>query len=87
PSMKSTFAAAAIYSFITSWNSYLWPLIVLQSNDKKTTTLLISMMSSSYTPEYGVIMLAIVVATLPTIIIFFAFQKQFVQGMLGSVKQ
>jgi lactose/L-arabinose transport system permease protein len=44
-------------------------------------------MSSSYTPEYGVIMLAIVVATLPTIIIFFAFQKQFVQGMLGSVKQ
>lgn len=87
PSMKSTFAAAAIYSFMTSWNAYLWPLIVLQTNETKTTTLLISMMSSSYTPEYGVIMLAIVLSTLPIIIVFFAFQKQFVQGMLGSVKQ
>ncbi len=87
PSIKPTFAAAAIYSFMTSWNAYLWPLIVLQSNETKTTTLLISMMSSSYTPEYGVIMLAIVLSTLPIIIVFLAFQKQFVQGMLGSVKQ
>lgn len=85
--MRSTFFAAAIYSFMTSWNSYLWPLIVLQSNDKKTTTLLISTMSSSYTPEYGVIMLAIVISTLPIIFVFLTFQKQFVQGMLGSLKQ
>lgn len=87
PSMKSTYFAAAIYSFITSWNSYLWPLVVLQDNSKKTTTLLISTMSSSYTPDYGAIMCAIVISTLPIIIIFFAFQKQFVQGMMGSVKQ
>ncbi len=86
PSVKSTFFAAAIYSFITSWNSYMWPLIVLQTNEQRTTTLLISALSSSYTPEYGVIMLAIVIATLPVIIVFFAFQKQFVQGMMGSVK-
>lgn len=87
PSMKSTFFAAAIYSFMTSWNAYMWPLIVLRTNDKKTTPLLISYMSSAYNPEYGVILLAIVLSTLPVIIIFFAFQKQFVQGMIGSVKQ
>ncbi len=86
PSMKSTFFAAAIYSFMTSWNSYMWPLIVLQTNDKKTTTLLISYLSSAYVPQYGVIMTAIVISTLPIVIIFFAFQKQFVQGMIGSVK-
>lgn len=86
PSMKSTFFAAAIYAFMTSWNSYLWPLIVLQTNDKKTTTLLISYLSSAYVPQYGVIMTAIVISTLPIVIIFFAFQKQFVQGMIGSVK-
>ena len=72
---------------MSSWNAYLWPLIVLQTNEKRTATLLISAMSSSYTPDYGVIMLAIVLATLPVILIFFLFQKQFVQGMLGSVKQ
>ncbi|MDD4573819.1 MAG: carbohydrate ABC transporter permease [Sphaerochaeta sp.] len=87
PSMKSTYAAGAIYSFMTSWNAYIWPLIVLQSNDKRTSTLLISSLSSSYTPDYGVIMTGIALATLPVIVVFFAFQKQFVQGMMGSVKQ
>ncbi len=87
PSMRSTYAAGAIYSFMTSWNAYLWPLIVLQSNDKRTSTLLISSLSSSYTPDYGVIMTGIALATLPVIVVFFAFQKQFVQGMVGSVKQ
>lgn len=86
PSMKSTYAAAGIYAFMTSWNAYLWPLIVVQTNEKKTVTLLISSMSSSYTPEYGLIMAAIALATLPVIVLFFALQKQFVQGMLGSVK-
>ncbi|MGD1821342.1 MAG: carbohydrate ABC transporter permease [Pleomorphochaeta sp.] len=87
PSMKSTYAAAAIYTFMTSWNNYLWPLIVLQTTDKRTTTLLVSSMSSSYTPNYGVIMVGIALSTTPVIIIFFGFQKQFVEGMLGSVKQ
>ncbi|SKA79814.1 lactose/L-arabinose transport system permease protein [Caloramator quimbayensis] len=87
PSMKSTYAAAAIYAFMTSWNSYLWPLIVLQTDKQKTMTLLISSMSSAYFPEYGVIMAAIVLATLPMIIIFFTLQNYFVQGMTGSIKQ
>lgn len=87
PSMKSTYAAAAIYTFMTSWNNYLWPLIVLQTNDKRTTTLLVSSLSSSYTPNYGVIMVAIALSTTPVVIVFFAFQKQFVEGMVGSVKQ
>jgi lactose/L-arabinose transport system permease protein len=43
-------------------------------------------MGASYTPDYGMMMCGIVIATLPTAIIFFVLQKQFVQGMLGSVK-
>jgi len=87
PSMKSTFAAAAIFAFMTSWNSYLWPLIVLQTDNQKTMTLLISTLSSAYNPQYGVIMTAIVIATLPMIIVFFTLQKHFVQGITGSIKQ
>lgn len=87
PSMKSTYAAAAIYSFMTSWNSYLWPLIVLQSDEQKTMTLLVSTLSSGYNPDFGVIMTTVVLATLPMIIVFFGLQKYFVQGILGSVKQ
>lgn len=86
PTMKSTYAAAGIIAFMTSWNNFLWPLIILQSDSKKTITLVISSLSSAYFPEYGVIMVAIVIATLPTILIFFLLQKRFVEGMLGSVK-
>ncbi|MDO7907720.1 carbohydrate ABC transporter permease [Paenibacillus sp. JX-17] len=86
PTMKTTYAAAAIITFMSSWNSYMWPLIVLQSPEKMTVPLLISNLGSSYSPDFGMIFTAIVMATLPTALVFFAMQKQFVQGMVGSVK-
>ena len=86
PVMRSTYAAAFIIVFMTAWNNFLWPLIVLQSNELKTITLAISSLGSSYSPDFGVIMVATVLATLPTLFVFFAMQRQFVQGMLGSVK-
>ena len=72
--------------FMSSWNNYLWPLVSLQSPNKRTLPMIISAMGASYTPDYGLMMLAVVIATLPTAIIFFVMQKQFVQGMLGAVK-
>jgi lactose/L-arabinose transport system permease protein len=86
PTMKTTYAAAAIITFMASWNSYLWPLVVLQSPENQTIPLLISVLGSSYSPDFGVIMTAIVIATLPAAIIFFIMQKHFVAGMMGSVK-
>lgn len=86
PVMKSTFAAAAIITFMASWNSYLWPLVALLSPDNRTVPLILSTMGASYTPDYGMIMSGIVIATIPTALIFFLMQKQFVQGMIGSVK-
>ncbi|WP_314000008.1 carbohydrate ABC transporter permease [uncultured Paenibacillus sp.] len=86
PTMKTTYAAAAIITFMASWNNYLWPLVVLQSPENQTIPLLISNLGAGYTPDYGVIMTAIVIATLPTALIFFIMQKHFVAGMMGSVK-
>ncbi|MFC5468262.1 carbohydrate ABC transporter permease [Cohnella suwonensis] len=86
PTMKTTYAAAAIITFMSSWNNYLWPLVVLQSPEKRTVPLLISNLGSGYSPDYGVIMLVILIATLPTAIVFFLMQKHFVAGMTGSVK-
>lgn len=86
PSIKNTYAAAAIITFMNSWNAYLWPLITLQTPEKKTVPLVLSAMGASYTPDYGMIMCAIVIATIPMAVIFFIMQKQFVEGMIGSVK-
>jgi lactose/L-arabinose transport system permease protein len=86
PTMKTTYSAAAIITFMSSWNNYLWPLIVLQTPEKRTIPLLISNLGSSYSPDFGVIMAAVVISTLPTALVFFLMQKQFVAGMVGSVK-
>ncbi|EBR1431349.1 TPA: carbohydrate ABC transporter permease [Klebsiella pneumoniae] len=86
PVMRSTYAAAFIITFMANWNNFLWPLIVLQTPDMKTINLVLSSLSSAYVPDFGVVMIGTVAATLPTIAVFFAMQKQFVQGMVGSVK-
>jgi lactose/L-arabinose transport system permease protein len=86
PVMRSTYAAAIIIVFLANWNNYLWPLIVLQTAENRTATLVISALTSAYTPDYGMILVGTVLATLPTLIIFFLLQRQFVEGLTGSVK-
>lgn len=86
PVMRSTYAAAIIIVFMANWNNYLWPLIVLQTNEQKTITLVVQSLSSAYYPEWGVVMVGTILATLPTLIIFFVLQRRFVEGMLGAVK-
>jgi lactose/L-arabinose transport system permease protein len=86
PVMRPTYAAATIIVFMLNWNNYLWPLIVLQTNEQKTITLVVSSLLSAYYPDFGVVMVATVLATLPVLIIFFLLQRLFVQGLLGAVK-
>jgi lactose/L-arabinose transport system permease protein len=86
PVMAPTFAAAAIVSFMSGWNNYLWPLIILQKETAKTMPILISQLSSGYVTDYGMQMLAITISTIPTMLIFITQQRRFVEGILGSVK-
>ena len=86
PMMKSTYAAAGIFAFMASWNNYMWPLIALQSTDKFSLPLAVSNLAAGFTPDYGMVMVGIIISTLPTVLVFFLLQKAFVEGMVGSVK-
>ncbi len=87
PTMRATYAAAAIYAFMTAWNNYMWPMIVLQTDDQKTVMVVVSKIaSSSYVADYGVQMAGLAIATLPMLIVFFCLQRSFVEGVTGSVK-
>jgi lactose/L-arabinose transport system permease protein len=86
PSMKASFASAAIYMFIGQWNSYLWPLMTILSDAKKTLPIAMSSMMRAYTIEYGALMIIVCISIMPVLILFLTMQKQFVAGLLGSVK-
>ena len=86
PMMKSTYAAAAVITFMGAWNAYMWPRTVMKGNAVKTMPMLVANMSNGYGVDYGMLMLGVLFASMPTIIIFFVLQKQFAEGITGAVK-
>jgi lactose/L-arabinose transport system permease protein len=86
PSMKATFASAAIYMFLAQWNAYLWPLMTILTDAKKTLPIAMSSMMNAYTIQYGALMIIVCISILPVLALFLTMQKQFVAGLLGSVK-
>lgn len=86
PIMKSTYAAAAVITFMNAWNAYLWPKVVLTDNKAQTMPMLIANLSAGYTVDYGMLMLGVLFCSIPTMIIFFVLQKQFAEGITGAVK-
>lgn len=86
PVMWPTYAAAITVTFMGAWNAYLWPLVILQTPEQLTMPLFTSSFMGGYILDYGVILLAVTIATIPTLILFFALQRSFVEGILGSVK-
>ena len=71
---------------MNAWNNYLWPKIVFQTNESKTMPMLVANLQSTYTVDYGMLMLGVLISTLPTVILFFALQKSFAEGITGAVK-
>lgn len=86
PTMRSTYAAAMTIVFMNAWNNYLWPKVIMQTNDSITMPMLTANLIAGYVTDYGMLMLAVLLSTLPTIIIFFLLQKSFAEGIAGSVK-
>lgn len=86
PVMKATYAAAGVITFMNAWNAYLWPRVVLTSNNAQTMPILIANLANGYTIDYGMLMMGVLFCSLPTVIIFFILQKQFAEGITGAVK-
>lgn len=86
PIMKSTYAAAAVITFMNAWNAYLWPKVVITDNRAQTMPMLIANLAAGYTIDYGVLMMGVLFCSIPTMIIFFVLQKQFAEGITGAVK-
>ena len=87
PLSKSIIATICIFSFVGSWNNYLWPLLCAMSNEMFTLPVGISTFTSTYTVDYVKPMTASMVASLPMIILYIIFERQIVAGITqGAVK-
>ena len=86
PVMRSTYAAGAVVTFMNAWNNYLWAKVIMSNDTTQTMPMLISNLISGYVTDYGMLMLAVLLTTIPTAIVFFALQKNFVEGITGAVK-
>lgn len=87
PSMKPALGALGIYNFISQWGNFMWPLIILGTKDMYTFPIALASLNGLQRTDYGMIMLGSTLATIPIMLIFLFFQKQFVSGVMGgSVK-
>ena len=86
PTMRSTYAAAMTITFMAAWNSYLWPKIIMTNSKTITMPMLVANLTEGYVTDYGMLMLAVLLCTVPTAIVFFVLQKSFAEGITGAVK-
>lgn len=87
PVMIPAYGAMAILSAMNSWNNLLWPLIVLNTNEKFTISIGMGTTITPYGNAYDILMPGAVMAIIPIVLIFLACQKTFMAGMTaGSVK-
>lgn len=84
PLSKPALSTLTIFTFVSTWNDFLGPMIYLRTDTKKTIQLGLRMFISQYAAEYGLIMAASVIALIPVLIIFLALQKYFVAGIAMS---
>lgn len=87
PLSRPILATVGIIAFVTSWNSYLLPLILLNTEGKYPWPLGIMVYQGEYSTDWQLILAFITLTILPTIIVFFAAQKHIVAGLTaGAVK-
>jgi multiple sugar transport system permease protein len=87
PLCRPALAALAIFTFVRHWNDFLWPLIALTRPQNYTLTVGVANLQGEFATDYGIIFAGAALAALPMIAFFFAFQKQFLEGVrMGAVK-
>ena len=85
PNVKPALGALGIYMFTSMWNNFMWPLIILGTEEKYTFPVALAMLDGNPNKkDFAMLMLATSLATLPIMLIFFIFQKQFVAGVMGG---
>lgn len=87
PILRPALGALGILVLIANWNNLMWAFIVLRTSEMYTLPLAIYLLQGEVRTPYGQVMAASLLATLPLVVAFFLFQRQFIQGIaVGAIK-
>ena len=83
PIIRPGLAFLGIYTFVSAWNDYIWPLIVLVDPNRITLQVALAQLNTAHGADYSMIMAGALMALLPVVLVFVLFARQF---MAGAVK-
>jgi cellobiose transport system permease protein len=87
PAVRPQAAVLGMFTFMTAWNDFFWPLIVLDPNDSPTVQVALSTLASGYYTDYSLMLAGASLAVLPVIAIFVLLSRQIVGGIMqGALK-
>lgn len=81
PLCKPVLATLSIFTFIGSWNDFLWPLIVMVREDGYTLPVALANLNGQHPTDFGLLMAAATVVVLPVLVVFLAAQKYVIRGI------
>jgi multiple sugar transport system permease protein len=84
PLCKPAISAVAIFTFVWSWNSLLWPLLVMTSTKLMTIPVGLATVQSAYGIQYARVMASAVLGALPLVVVFLLFQRRIVEGVANT---
>ena len=87
PIIRPALGALAVWNFLNSYNSFLWPLTTISSESLLTLPLGLAAMNGNYSRDYGLVLAAALLAAVPTVLLFLALRRQLISGLtVGAVK-
>lgn len=82
PLMRPALAALGVFTFLASWNDYLWPLIAINDLDKSTIPLALAFFNDFRNTRYDLVMAAATMAVIPVLVVFLLFQRHIVKALV-----
>lgn len=87
PLVRGPLATLALFTFMTNWDSFLWPLLVASNDNIRTVPVGLAAMQSQFGTSYPVMMAAAFISAAPTVLLFIFLQRRFVSGVLATTTQ
>lgn len=86
PGIMPSISTIVIFDFIANWNSFLWPIIVLQDPDKYPLATALQYLNGSFSYKFGYVAAGTIISIIPVLIVFMICQKNYIEAVSGAVK-